>query len=226
MSSRVYSSLLQSAGRRFYFALDAAPGLVTPAPAVLTLNGLIPGAAQAVTVFRTPTPAALSMQGRSLTAPVVLTPITAALGMAGQIPARQLIRTITPALAAAVENPPVAFGPTLITIWNAQPGVAQLSLQTLTINITQGGNIGFISPGVAQVSLQTRQFSLLLLAGSVGVGALRVAGFAPTLGYELTITPDVGQAVLSGLTPDMSHPFIWVDDGPAPTASWITDAAA
>lgn len=98
MSNRLYGGLLQSAGRRYYFALDSAPGIVTPGPAVLTLNGKVPVAVEPLTVFRTPAPATLTLNGLMPGAPIVLPPAPAALSTVGQVPARQLIRTITNAL--------------------------------------------------------------------------------------------------------------------------------
>lgn len=223
--SRLYGDQLQSAGRRFYFALDGAPGIITPAPAVLTLNGRQPIAVEPLTVFRTPAPATLTLGGLFLGAVTVLTPAPAALSESGKIPSLVTQRTITPALPAPLETPPPAFVPTLITIWTTQPGVAQLSLQTLEINVTQGGNIGFVSPGAAQISLGTLPYSLLL-GGVASLGQITVIGRAPTLLSELTIQPQVGQVSLGQLEPDLSLPFTWIDDDPAPAHTWITDAAA
>lgn len=226
MSNQVWSDLLLGTGRQLWGDIDSAPGIITPAPAALTLFGRGPAAAQQIGVFRTPAPATLTLSGLSLAAPVVLTPAPAALAYVGQIPARQLIRTITPSLAAPIETPQVDPVPTLITIWTTQPGVGQVVLRALELNITQGGNIGFVSPAPAQLGLLTQQYSLLLLSGGAGLGAIQLIGLAPTLQYELTITPNVGQVTCGGLLPELGHPFIWVDDTPAPTVSWITDAAA
>lgn len=225
MSNQLWSDLLLGTGQ-LWSDQDSAPGIVTPAPAVLTLLGRDPAAAQQISVFRTPATAVLTLNGLSLGTPVILTPAAAALTTVGQIPGEVRQLTITPSLAAPIENPPADFSPTLITIWTTQPGVGQVTLQTLEINVTQGGNIGFVSPAPAQLSLQTLQYSLLLLAGGAGVGAIQVVGLAPTLKYELTITPDVGAVSFNPLVPDLARPFTWVDDDPAPTVTWITDAAA
>lgn len=224
MSNQLWSDLLSGSGGQFWSDLDSAPGIITPAPATLTLFGRDPAAAQQVTVFRTPATAVLTLAGLSLSAPIVLTPAPAALAYVGQIPARQLIRTITNALPAAVENPPAEFVPTLITIWTTQPGVASVTLQVLPFNLTQGGNIGFVSPAAAQISLGTLPYTLLY--GEIGVGLLTVVGLAPTLQHELTITPDVGMVSFAETPPLLTLPFIWVDDDPAPTSAWITDVAA
>lgn len=225
MANQLWSDLLIGSGQ-LWSDLDSAPGIVTPGPAVLTLNGQVPAAAQPTTVFRTPTPALLTLSGLSLSAPVTLIPAAAVLSAVGQIPAQQLIRTITNALAPAVESPPTSFAPTLITIWTTQPGIGQLTLQTLEINVTQGGNIGFVSPAPAELTLQTLPYSLLVLAGGAGLGSIQMLGLAPTILRELTISPDIGQVSLNPVAPELALPFTWVDDDPAPTRTWITDAAA
>jgi hypothetical protein len=226
MSNRLYGDLLRSSGRRYYFALDSTPGIVTPGVATLTLNGRQPVAVEQLTVFRTPATAVLTLQGQSLASPTVLTPAPAALSTVGQIPGEVTQLIISPALPAPVYETPASYAPTLLTIWTTQPGVASLTLQTLEQNVTQGGNIGFVSPGPAQISLGTLQYTLLLLAGQIGVGSLSMIGRAPTLQHELTINPGVGTLTTSQLSPEVSRPFTWVDDDPAPTSPWITDAAA
>jgi hypothetical protein len=222
--SRLYGDLLQSSGRRFYFSLEGAPGVVTPAPAVLTLLGRAPAAAEPSTVFRTPAPAVLTLSGLSLGSPSVVSPAPAALSMVGAIPNEVRSLTITPALPAPVENPPEAFAPTLITIWTTQPGVAQLTLQTLEQHVTQGGNIGFVSPGAAQLTLQTLGYTILF--GEAGVGALTVVGHVPTIIFGGSVTPDVCILSLPELVPEVAIPFQWIDDDPAPETTWISDAAA
>jgi hypothetical protein len=224
--TRLYSNQLQSAGRRFYYALDSAPGIVTPGVATLAMVGQQPVAVEPNTVFRTPAPAVLTLAGLQLASPSELHPAQSALSVVGQIPTLVTSLTITPAVPAPdyadlPDNPP-----TLITIMTVSPAPAALTLLTLEQNVTQGGNIGFVSPTTAQLSLGTLQYTLLLLAGGAGVGQLSVVGRAPTLLLELTIEPEVGQVTLSGNAPDMALPFRWVDDDPAPTSPWITDAAA
>lgn len=223
--ARLYGSLLSS-GSRFYFGLDSIPSIVTPGVATLTLFGREPSAAQNLTVFRTPATAVLTLNGLSLASPTVLSPATAALATVGQIPGEARERTISPALPAPTYGTPPDNAPTLLTIWTTQPATALLTLQTLEQNVTQGGNIGFVSPGRATLTLGTQQFTLLLLSGGAGVGSLSVVGLAPTLTHELTIFPDVGVLTTSQIGPTLSRPFLWVDDDPVPPSTWITDAAA
>jgi hypothetical protein len=224
--TRLYSNQLQSAGRRYYFALDSAPGIVTPGVATLTLVGQQPIAVEPSTVFRTPATAILTLSGLQLASPSDLHPAQSALSVVGQIPTLVTSLTITPAVPAPdyvdlPDNPP-----TLITIMTVSPAPAALTLLTLEQNVTQGGNIGFVSPAPASLSLGTLQYTLLLLSTPVGVGQLSVVGLVPTLLHELTIEPEVGQVSIGGHAPELSLPFRWIDDEPAPTSPWITDAAA
>ena len=226
MSNRLYGNQLQAAGRRFYFALDSAPGIITPAPALLTLQSLSLGAAQPTTVFRTPAPAALTLIGLSAAAPILVTPGVGALSTVGQIPAEQRIRIISPALPAPLENPPASFAPTILFVQTVTPAPAALTLSVLTFNLTQGGNIGFVSPGVAQVALGTLGYTLIF-GSEIGVATLSINGLAPTI--EATtglVSPEIGTVTLNGADVTLSLPFRWVDDSPAHTVSWIADAAA
>jgi hypothetical protein len=226
MSNRLYGDQLQSSGRRFYFGLDSAPGIITPAPASLSLQGRVPAAAQPATVFRTPAPASLTLSGKAPGAPVVLSPGVASITALGLIASEVRSLTITPTLAPPLENPPPSFAPTIIFIQTKTPAPALLTLTTLEINVTQGGNIGFVSPAPAQLDFRTLPYSLLLLAGGVSPGLLAITGLAPNLRHELTIAPDVARLTTRELTPELSLPFRWVDDDPAPARMWITDAAA
>ena len=223
--SRLYSDQLQSTGRRFYFALDGAPGIITPATASLSMLGQVPVAVEPSTVFRTPTPALLTLQGALLGASVVLTPTTGSLSTVGQIPSDVRSLTISPALPAPAETPPSPFSPTLITIWTTEPATGLITIQSLELNVTQGGNIGFVSPAQASVSLGTQPFTLLL-GGVIGAGSISVVGLAPSLTHELTISPDVGALTIPEMLPTLALPFRWIDDDPAATSPWITDVAA
>lgn len=225
MSNRLYGDLLQSSGRRFYFALDGAPGIITPSPAVLSIQSLLLGAAQPTTVFRTPAPATLTFSALAPGAPVILAPATGSISTVGQSANQVRSLTITPAIPAPLENPPASFAPTIVYIQTKTPAPATLVLSPLPFNLTQGGNIGFVSPAAAQVSLGVLPYTLLL-GGQIGLGSLLAQGLAPTLTYELTIHPEVGAVQLSQAAPNLALPFTWVDDDPAPTRTWITDAAA
>jgi hypothetical protein len=222
--NRLYSDQLQGSGRRYYFALDSAPGIVTPATAVLSMVGRIPAAAEPTTVFRSPDPAVLTLSGLQVRSPSLLSPATAALAYIGNVPVEVRSLTITPALPPPIENPPDAFVPTLITIWHAQPATAMLTLQALEQNVTEGGNIGFVSPAPAQLTLSTLEYTILF--GEAGAGTLTVVGLVPEILTEFTISPDPAMLAFGQLEPSIHIPFQWIDDAPAPAATWITDAAA
>lgn len=224
MSNRLWSDISPSSGRRFWSGLTSVPGVVSPAPALVTIQGRAPIANQPTSVFRTPAPALITIQGRAPSAPVVLTPATATITAAGQIPSELRSLTITPAVPAPDYSTPQETVPTLITIMTVIPATAVITVSTLPFNLTQGGNIGFVSPAPAQVTLQG--FQPILISAFIGVGQINVIGHAPTLQLELTITPDVGQAFVGGLAPALTLPFRWVDDSPSPPATWIRDAAA
>ena len=225
MSNRLYGDQLQSSGRRFFSALDGAPGIITPDPAVLTLNGRQPIAVEPLTVFRTPATAVLTLSGLGFSAQSLLSPATAALSYGGLVPDEVRQLTISPALPAPLQSPPAQLIPTLITVWTTAPATAQLTLNVLEQNVTQGGNIGFVSPGVGLVSLSGLAHTILL-GGIPDTGALSVQGLAPTLVGTTIVTPDVGLLSMQELSPALALPFVWIDDDPAPTRTWITDAAA
>lgn len=224
MSNRLWSDISPSSGRRFWSDLDSAPGVVSPAPALVTIIGLAPIANQPTTIFRTPAPALVLIQGRAPSAPVVLSPATAVITAVGQIPNELRSLTITPALPPPQYTVPQDTIPTLITIMTVIPAPAVVTITSLPFNLTQGGNIGFVSPDPAQVTVQGYQPTLI--SAFIGVGQINVLGHAPTLQLELTITPDVGRAFVGGLAPALALPFRWVDDDPSPSATWIRDAAA
>jgi hypothetical protein len=224
--SRLFGNLLHSSGKRYFFALDGVPGILAPGVGLVTLEGRQPIAVEPQTIFRTPATATLTLNGVAFAAPSTVIPATAALSSVGQIPAEVRELTIFPALPAPIQDPPQDFVPTLITIWTTSPSVGFVQLQTLEINVTQGGNIGFVSPGTAQVSLGTQQFTLLLLAGGAGVGELSLVGLQPTLTYELRVSPDIGQVMMTAQPPVLTLPFVWIDDDPVPPSTWITDRAA
>jgi hypothetical protein len=222
--SRLYGDQLQASGRRYYFSLEGAPGVITPAPAVLSFQGRIPTAVEPTTVFRTPATAVLSLAGLLVRSPSLLIPAPAALSAVGSVANQVTSRTITPALAPPIEDPPDPFVPTLITIWTTQPGVAVLTLQALEQNVTQGGNIGFLSPAPAVLTLSTQEYTLLF--GEAGVGLLTCIGLVPTIRTEVTISPEPAVLSCGEMEPAIHIPFQWIDDPPAPPAAWITDAAA
>lgn len=219
MSNRLWGPLSPSAGRRFWYALDNAPAVVIPGVAQLTLNGQVPVANQPATIFRTPATAQLTLNGLSIAQNSLLTPAQAALTLSQLVPSKQTIRIITPALPTPDYNVPNALAPTILYIQTITPATAQLTLQTLTINLTQGGNIGFINPGVGQVSLQGRQATFTF--GEVGVGAISINGLVPSIVRQLTVLPDVGLLQPGNTPPHIDLAFVWIDVPPEPPSTWV-----
>src|SRR6185295_3638357 len=218
MPNRLYSDLLDATNRRYYFDLDSAPGGVTPAPATLTIFGRSVTIQELSTVFRTPATAALSLIGLSLGSPVVLIPATAALAVANSVVGLQKLQTITNALppdyTALPDNPP-----TLITIMTVSPNKATLTISYPTLNLTQGGNIVSVTPGVGLLTLAGLGPNTPVILNSAGL--LSLSGLLPSIRTELIVAPDVGLFTMGDLAPEISVPFLWVDDPPAPTVTWI-----
>jgi hypothetical protein len=217
---RLYSALLDGSGRRYYFGLDSAPGGITPTTALVTLTGRFPDIFQQATVFRTPAPALITINGLSFSSGPILTPAQATLTLAGLIPDLLKQIVISPALPTPDYNSLQSTVPTILFINTITPSPALLSLQSLEQNVTQGGNIGFLNPITAQLSLQTRQYTLLF--GDVGLGQLTLNGLVPTLHLTATLEPEPAALTFAGLAPDIEEPFTWVDVDPPPPVSWTT----
>jgi hypothetical protein len=114
--------------------------------------------------------------------------------------------------------------PTIVFIQTIGPGKATLVLNYPAPNVTQGGNIGFISPTTGTLTLQGITPAFPKIAE---VGALQIVGLTPTLALtELVVSPETGTIYLSGLLPEASVPFTWVDEDRQPATSWIEDPRA
>lgn len=220
---RLYSDLQDSTNRRYYFGLNSAPGGITnAAPAALTLFGRMPAIQEQVSVFRTPAPATLTIAGLSLTSPALLIPAQAALSLAGRIPGLATLQVITN--AATVDYTDLAENaPTAITIMTVSPGRALLALGYPAVNVTQGGNIGFVSPGVASLTLTGYTTNFPQFAGS---GSISMIGYPPTLVSLLVLDAQVGVLRLSDLPSRLATPFTWVDDDRTPVTAWLEDPPA
>jgi hypothetical protein len=221
--TRLYSDLQDSASRRYYFGLNSAPGGITnAAPAALTLFGRTAIIQEQLSVFRTPTPATLTIAGLSLTSPALLIPAQAALSLAGQVPALATLQIITN--APTVDYTDLAENaPTAITIMTVAPGRALLTLNYPALNVTQGGNIGFLSPGVASLTLLPLAANL---PREIGVAAMTVIGYPATLIGAGTINAGVGVLTIQASASVSSVPFTWVDDDRTPATAWLEDPPA
>ncbi len=221
---RLYSDLLDGTNRRYYFGLNAAPGGITNAtPAMLTISGGLIVVQEQATVFRTPAPAALTLNGLSVGAEPRLQPAPAVLSMVGQIPAEERMATITNAL-------PPDYGvlpdnsPQILFINTISPTTAALQLQVRDPNVTQGGNIGFVSPAKATLTLAGYAANIPFFAGSTG--QLSIAGLLATLHTTTIVSPEPATLQAEGLAQALGLPFRWVDEAPASEPVWLDETSA
>lgn len=217
MSNRLWSDILSGGGRRFWFALNSSPGFVSPATASLTLSGRQPIAVEPTTVFRTPAPLILTFNGLLVASALRLTPAQAALTVVGNIPNKETIRVITPTATLNYDDLP-SLAPTILFIQTISPTTGAIQLNSLELNVSQGGNIGFVSPMAAQLSFVGYQSSFVFEA--IGAGALSITGLQPTIHPGLTLQPDVGFIPVNLLSPFISKSFTWVDVDPSPPMLW------
>lgn len=217
MSNRLWSDLSPSPGKRFWFSLASVPGVISPAPALLTIGGQVPIAVEPQTVFRTPATALLTLQGLGFAGGGQVVPAQASLTVSGLIPTLQKILTVYPAATVTYSDPP-QLAPTLITIMTVRPAAALLPLATLPINVTQGGNIGFITPSVGLVTLAGTIANFVF--NEIGVSGLSINGLIPSLRTATTLIPDTGQISINGQAPFIEKAFIWLDVDPPPPLTW------
>jgi hypothetical protein len=220
--ARLYSDLIDGAGRRYYFNLESAPGGVSPATAGLTIVGLAPNIFEQVQVFRTPATAALTFAGQLPKSQTILLPAQAPLAYGGQIPTLAKFVTITNTFSLDYGTPQDNL-PTVQTIMLLAPGRAQIAIASLQPNVTQGGNIGFVSPGVGLIVMQGREANF---PKEAGLGSINLVGLLPTLHCEIVITPDPAQMSMDALTPRVSTPFTWIEDDRVSTPVWIDEPRA
>lgn len=234
--ARVYSDLRDGSGRRYYYSLATAPGGLQSGVGAVTISGLQPTIFQQISVFRNPAPATITLNGLTVPSVTSVSPLTATLAYVGQIPVEQKIRIISPALPLPDYNVPNSLAPTILFVQSVAPGVGSVQLQVLNLNVTQGGNIGFLNPGVGTVSFGALTPTLIFL--EAGVSSLAITGQAPTLSLERRIgdvSPDpdapiafITYLTITGLAPSLNAPFQWIDADPPPSTTWTTstDVAA
>lgn len=218
MSNRVWGSLSPSAGRRYWSDLSTAPGIVSPTLATLTIGQLPPVVFQTSQVFRTPSTALLTIAGLMPSSQLAISPAKAQLNYGGLIPVEVRSLTITPATPLPDYSTVNDLTPTIIYVQTVSPTSAQLALATLTQNVTQGGNIGFINPSVGLVSM-VGQIPNFVFHEIIN-GVVTIQGLAPTILTERTITPDVGSLSSQGNAPAIETAFIWVDVISPPPLTW------
>lgn len=219
---RLYSDLQDSAGRRYFFNLESAPGGISPATAIITLFGYQGSIQELTEVFRTPATAILTFNGLGPSSELILLPAQAQLSFQGFAPALLGSLTITNALPPDYTDLP-DNAPTVLTEMTVSPARALFTIASLTHAVNQGGNIRIIEPPVGVLSFSGYAANFPIQAD---VGALQIVGLSPDMFTEITITPETGAVSVSGLEALLQTPFAWVDDAPAQTATWIDDPRA
>ena len=220
--ARLYSDLQDSGGRRYYFGLASAPGGLQPVVGSVQIVGLAPSIFEQTTVFRNPATAILTLNGQQIASDVLLRPAAAALSLSQLIPGELRSLVITPALPTPDYAPLQENAPTILFINTISPSTAQLQIQSIPLNLTEGGNIGFLSPGVGQITLQTQALALTLIFFEVGAGAVSIVGQVPTLYTALLVEPEVGNLTVNGLGVETERPFTWIDVDRPPPMTWTT----
>lgn len=222
---RLFSDLLSGSGGRYYYHLTTAPGGITnAAPATITLVYTAATIQEQSTVFRTPATAALTLLGYAPLADVRLEPAQAALSIGASVPGKAMSITITNAITMDYGTLP-DNAPTIVFIQTIAPDRATLTLNYPATNLTQGGNIGFVSPSLATITLTGYSPTLLFFQAGT-VATLSLSGLAPTLVKLLTIQADVGSIIFQGPDQVLSLPFHWLEDDLTPTPTWIDDPRA
>jgi hypothetical protein len=220
--ARLFSDLTDGTGRQYYFGLNSAPGGISPLPALISFAGNVPGFFIQEQVFRTPAPALITLNGLTFFSGSNLTPAPATITVSGQIPGEYREKIITPALPTPNYSGQIQTTiPTILFINTITPSPALITLQSLPLNATPGGNIAFISPASATLTLQGLTPNAIFF--QVPAGRIDFVGLEPTLVTTGTIIPDTGLiATFDGLMPSLSLPFTWTDVDPPPTVTWTT----
>lgn len=217
--ARLYSDLVDGSGRRYFFSLASAPGGVQPATATVRFNGLAPTIFEQVTVFRNPATGTFTFNGRAVSSDVNISPATATITFAGLIAGEQRILTVTNSLPPDYTTP-ASFPPTVLFINTLSIGRGQISFNYPTINVTQGGNIGFINPSVGQFSFQGLTPTVIFL--EVSTGLITFQGLGPSIQTTLIVEPELGSFSFNGNEVGTQRPFQWIDVDQPPVTTWTT----
>lgn len=228
--SDLFDDLQDGSSRDYFFGLDSAPGGISPNSLTLTISGLAPTIFEQTSVFRTPNPAVLTINALPFTPDFILRPAAAALSLAGQAPDEFRSLIISPALPDLDYSEPVSNAPTILFINTITPTTGQVTLGSLELNVTPGGNIAFVEPAAGSVRMTA--LTPTLIFHPVEIGLLSVGGHAPTLQTELILgAPDneseeagipTGALSIVGLAPTLERPFGWIDVDPPPATIWTT----
>lgn len=218
--ARLYSDIASAAGR-YYYGLTSAPGGVQPAQAEISFRGLAPSVFEQVTVSREPATGRITFSGPSISSEIIIAPAVASISFGGHVPDELRELTVTNALPPDYTEL-VDLAPQVLFISTLAPQVGAFSFTAPEANVTQGGNIGFVSAAIGGISFQGRAPTVITVSIEV-VGAFSFAGQAPTIASELIIMVDhVGLFSMSGNTPRLEIPFTWIDVDPPPATTWTT----
>lgn len=223
--SDLFTDLVDGDGRDYFFSLESAPGGLTPAKATLTVQGHAPSIFEQTTVFRSPAPAVLTINGLAFAPEFAVSPAVGVLTLNGQVPDEYREKIITLPMPEPSYDIQEALIPTILFINTITPQTGLIQLSSLTLNVTAGGDIGFVSPGVGALNLAYGPVTLI--TNFVEVGQLSLVGHAPTLLTEMTLGTDEdafepGSLTIIGLAPTLQVPFGWIDVDPQPPTTWTT----
>lgn len=224
--SDLFDDLQDSSSRDYFYALDSAPGALTPGVGSIRVQGLAPSIFEQSTVFRTPAPATLTINGRALGSVTPLIPGVGALSLAGRTAGLHTTLIVTPAIPAPEYEIEEGLAPTIVFVQTITPQTGALNLVSPALNVSQGGNIATITPQVGQLSLASGEITIVF--HPAGLGSLTVQGLEPTLlterilGLEEDGAIGTGSLVINGLAPTIETPFTWIDVDPPPETTWTT----
>ncbi len=220
--AQLFSDLVDSQGRRYFFDLKSAPGGIAPSTGQLVITGYAPSIQPLVQAFRTPAPAVLNVVGHTIVSPARVTPGVGALTITATPPNVLLQIVVTNALPDLDYDPPNALAPTVVFITTVTPDPAMLTLTAPPLNASPGGDIGYVSPSPGLISLVPRSHGLIFL--EAGSGLLNVQGQIPTVIGAIVVEPQLGALALNPLDVTIQRPFEWIDVDAPPPLVWTTTA--
>lgn len=221
--ARLYSNLVDGSNRRYFFGLDSAPGGITPQTVQLQVTGLAPTIFTQVQVFRTPAPAMITLNGLAVRNDYLPSPTPAAIVAQGRAPTLVTQLIVTNSLPPDYSDP-VSIAPTILFINTVTPAPAVVTLGGLLPNASPGGDIGFVSPGVGLVTIQGSAPTLIFV--ETEPGRIDVIGLQPTILSSLDVTPEVGHITIDGQQVDLKKPFQWIDVDAPPPLIWSTSTVS
>jgi hypothetical protein len=217
--ARLYSNLIDGSNRRYFFALDSASGGLSPQTVQLQVTGLAPTIFTQVQVFRTPATAVITLNGMAIRNDYLPSPTPLAIAAQGRVPTLVTQLIVTNDMSPDYSDLPT-ITPTILFINTVTPAPAQIQIQSLALNLTEGGDIGFVTPGVGLVEVQSRAPLLIFL--EAGAGEVMVQGLQPSIVTTLDVYPEVGQITVDGQLVTLPRGFEWIDVDRPPPLIWTT----